>query len=110
MSTVHESPVKFYPGNVTLPDYLDHAQTTAYRAASHAARAMPEDTPLIDFHHTLLPGLLVCVESWDIPKLRQPVTADNFPVTPPDSARKLTQWLLGIVSDLLHDAEDIPNA
>jgi hypothetical protein len=119
MSQVKESPVKRFAGSVTIPDYLNLPQLMTWREAFAKAQAMRKDAEgndiseklsLIEFYHALLPGILACVEKWDIPLLVQPVTVDNFPASPVKSACDLVSWLIKIINPLLEEADDIPNA
>ena len=109
MSKVHECPVKRFPGRVTMPEYLNYMQVLAFRDAVSKAQELGADVTLLEYNHVLLPGLIACVEKWDIPALVQPVTADTFPVAPNVPAQALTAWLLTMVTGLMSEADDIPN-
>ena len=110
MSTVHESPVKKFPGSVTIPDFLNYPQVLAFREAVQAAQELGEGAKLVEYNHALLPGVIPCVEKWEIPSLPQVISADNFPVAPTQASQRLTAWLIGLVTALMNEADDIPNA
>ena len=110
MSQVKESPVKRFPGTITLPDFLNHPQAIAYWRGVQAARALPKDTAtMMDVNYALLPGLCACVEKWDIIGLPTPVTADTFPATPVRDCRLLISWVDREIATLIKETEDIPN-
>jgi hypothetical protein len=110
MSTAHESPVKKFPGSVTMPDYLSYPQVLAFRRAVKEAKELGDDVPLFEYNHALLPGIIPCVEKWEIPSLPQSITADSFPVAPSQASQRFTAWLIRLVTELMNEAEDIPNA
>lgn len=104
MPRVITSPVKRWPGTVTLPDYLDYSQAQAFGEAVEAAQALGETTAL-RYRATMLPGLLACVQAWELGGGFDPA---RFPATPAQSAARLFAWLAGEVSALFSEADDVP--
>ena len=110
MSKVIESPVKRFPGTITIPDYLTHPQAIAYWRSVTAASDLPRDTStLVDMNYALLPGLCACVEKWDIQGLPMPISPETFPATPARPCRQLIQWAFGELRQVIEAADDIPN-
>ena len=65
MSKVITSPVKRFPGTVTLSDPLTFPQSLAVEDALDAAQELGE-VSVRRQNYTVLPGLMECVEEWDI--------------------------------------------
>lgn len=122
---VIESPVKKWPGTVTLPDYLTVPQAVEWEEAFDNANAiLPECEPLskdkplskeqaelIDTRLSakwlglLLPGIKACVLEWNL----QGLDPDNFPATPKTARIELVAWLIKEIGKLYSGIE-IPNA
>jgi hypothetical protein len=105
MSKIITSPVKRFPGTVTIADPLTYPQ---YFAFTEAMRTVTKDDDIAHQEAMALPGILKCVEAWDIP-VALPVTVDNFPSTPRQSVNRLLGWLIGEITRLIYEADD-PNA
>ena len=105
MSKVITSPVKRYPGTVTIADPLTYPQYFAFTEAMNAVKK-EDDAPTQE--NTALPGVIKCVEEWNIP-IKLPVTVDNFPSTPRQSVNKLLGWIIAEITALVYEADD-PNA
>lgn len=102
MSKIITSPIKRFPGTVTLSDPLTFPQAIAWEKAIHAAR---ECDTMLTVNAALLPGVLACVQEWDIKGLENPPQADTFPASPGKATAELVAWLVGEVSRLFDDAE-----
>ena len=101
-----DSPVKRWPGSVTLPEYLTWPQLEAWQqAASEAAEA----TELAKRQLAWVRGMCAIVSTWELTGLPSLVRAENFPATPPRSAVALMGWLIREISQLLDEADDAPN-
>jgi len=109
MSKIIESPVKRWPGTITLPEYLTYPQVVAFRKAMAEAKGLGDDAQLDVYNYTLLPGLCACVEAWSIMGLPDKVTAEIFPATPARASASLLAWLISQVIEIFKDAEEIPN-
>lgn len=126
-----QSPVKRWPGTVTIPEYLTIPQAMAFEdAINNAKDLLPEVTPVIigednkfpeltkeqkeyvdvklssSWANAVLPGILACVNEWNLEGLDK----DNFPATPKVSRIELLSWLMGEISKLYNEADEIPNA
>ncbi len=108
MSKVITSPVKRFPGTVTLQEPLFYPQVIAFRDAVEAARELPDGSSQLEYNHTILPGIIAVVESWDLAGVEKHPTPDTFPVTPNKSAIDLMAWLIAETSKLFTD-DEIPN-
>lgn len=112
MSKIIVSPVKRWPGSVTLSDPLTYPQLIAYQLAQVDAQAIIERKGRrSEYYHCLLRGFFACVERWELSGKGWPdtVTADNIPSTPIAASEKLIEWLLGEVTVLLIEADSGPN-
>lgn len=125
MSKVLTSPVKRWPGTITIPDFLTIDQAIKWEeAVKRADSILPECEPFkkgekltdkqVDnisaktsakWVGMILPGILACVESWNIG-----IDPNNFPATPPISRIKLISWIMSEISKLYEEENEIPNA
>jgi len=130
MSKTLTSPVKRWPGTVTLPDYLTIPQAMAWEEAFNNSKdLLPEITPVIigldnkipeltkeqkdyvdkkfssAWANAILPGIMACVTEWNLEGLDK----DNFPATPKQSRIELISWLITEISKLYKEADEIPN-
>lgn len=103
---VIQSPVKQFPGEVEIPDYLTYPQYIAYQDALQAAR----EREGAQQNAALLPGLLTCVTAWRVQGVPENPTAENFPATPPRAVSRLLAWLLVQIEAMIRDVDDSPNA
>ena len=98
MGRVVTSPVKRWAGTVTLADPLTFPQFIAWRDAVLSAQQHAGDS--LAYMAALLPGLLACVEKWEL-KGFDPTA---FPATPRDSSNKLLAFLLREISAIANEA------
>ena len=112
MSKSIVSPVKRYSGRVILSDPLTMPQVMAFEDAMREARAMNEDDGVLTSRrlYTVLSGIIPCVEKWELSGIAEPVTADNFPGTPKMAVAQLVAWLVGELTKLYNEADEVPNA
>ncbi len=121
-----DSPVKRWPGSVTLPDYLTWPQVKAWTAAEAEAdrliaearaagrvkqlgeREVLTAADTANVRMAWLPGVCAIVGDWRLSGL-DAVTPETFPATPPRSAAKLLTWLIDSISRLFDEEEDAPN-
>ena len=109
MSKTITSPVKHFPGTVTLHDPLDMTQAVQVEDAIQAIRAMDrEKLTMLKIAALEEPAILACVEKWNLAGL-----ADNptkLPATPRKSSAELFSWLWTEISALFEEAADeVPN-
>jgi hypothetical protein len=103
MGKVIPSPVKKWPGTVTLADPLTFPQYIAWRDALQAAQPLRDD--YLRYCDALVPGLLACVEKWEL----QGFSAPPWPATPRDSSDKLLAWLVREIGAVANEVgEDDP--
>jgi hypothetical protein len=111
MGKVITSPVPRFPGTVTLSDPLTFPQVFAFGDAYTAARALGEGATLLRVKYAVLPGLIACVEKWELGGgFPASPTPDTWPSTPVQAAVSLIVWLEGEISDLFTEAETVPLA
>jgi len=107
MSKIIQSPSKRWPGTITLFEPMSYPQLLAWRTAVDAAG---EQTDAMASHHALIPGVLACVERWelggDFPTV---VTAENFPATPIKVSVSLVGAIAAAVSEILNAEDEYPN-
>lgn len=110
MSKVITSPVKKWPGTVTLCDPLSLPQALAVRESYKASLELAggaediENVDLVAFHNELAPALLDCVKSWELEGLDNPPSP--FPGTPRKSSAELMIWLTNEVTALFSEDEE----
>ena len=110
MPKVITSPVERFPGTVTLSDPLMFPQVIAFQDAVGEVQKLGEDEKTWPkMLYALLPGIIVCVEKWELEWIPEYPTLDTFPGTPLMSAGTLVDWLQGEVTALLVEAETVPN-
>jgi hypothetical protein len=110
MSKVIVSPVKKWAGSVTLSDPLTVPQAMAFEESLDLARAEEnKDLSRAKIASLLLPGICACVEKWELEGLGI-VTPENYPASPKLSSAMLLSWLVGEISKLYKEADEIPNA
>lgn len=124
-----DSPVKRWPGSVTLPEYLTwpqveawtNTQTTSNEITAEAIAAgrtkvqggrqvLSNVSDVKASRMAWVEGICAIVEAWDLKGLPSPVPPDRFPATPAASAANLLQWLIDQVNALFDEAEEAPNA
>lgn len=103
MSKVITSPVDEWPGTVTLHDPLTFPQRFAFEDALTAARELREESEA-RFNYALLPGVLACVESFQLSNFPTQPAPDNWPSTPKEPTAKLVAWLVGEIAKLYEAA------
>ena len=123
MSKVIESPVKRFPGTVTLKDPLPFPLVVKWEEALANVEQFDKNEKdakkLQKFHKEieqyLFPILPEMVEAWNLANVQQPVTAENFPNaakgTSARSTHELVDWLIAECHAVYNGNEDAdPNA
>jgi hypothetical protein len=111
VSKIIPSPIKRFPGSVTIADPLTLPQVEAIEAGLE----LPKDTDgdgrvfftVLDKNQ--LPAVLACVEKWELQNFPDPLTADNFPFSPRKDSHDLIVWLFGEIRKVYLGELDIPN-
>jgi len=132
MSKVLTSPVKLWPGTITLPDFLTIPQAMKWEEClENATKLLPEiefkfkeDGSLdlskltpehlkyfnvansVQYANEVLPGIKACVLEWNLENF----DVNNFPATPRKSREDLVKWLISEITKLYKEADEIPNA
>jgi hypothetical protein len=109
MSKIVQSPAPRWPGTVTVSSPIGLKQFIEFSAAWEAGKAQTGDYSV--YMHEVLPGILACVEKWDLggdfPKA---VTPDTFPAVPFKQSAALFAALLTAIWGDAQEAEEAPNA
>ena len=108
------SPCKRWPGQIILPDYLTLPQYKAW----HDAVAQLENTGATNLDIAgdarlagiILPGVLACVERWELENFPKVVTVENFPATPRAASFKLLAAVIGRITQLVTEEDELPPA
>lgn len=112
------SPVKKWPGTITIPDYLTIPQAMAWEEAiNNASSILPEKTEsnlgervnksfTSEWASLIIPGIKSCVLEWNLENF----DPDNFPATPKLSRIQLLSWIMSEITNLYKEADEIPNA
>ena len=124
MSKVILSPLKNFPGTVTIPARLTLPQVGIWEAAT------TEQTELIqklikdkvelystyEVDKIFVPALCDLVEKWELKDLAtgepigEKLTLDTFPATPRKAAHELVDWLTSEIRKVFLGETEIPNA
>lgn len=101
------SPVKRFPGTVAVPDALTFPQAIAWEKAGKAATALKASPEATDAEYlgAWMPGITACVEAWSL----EGFDPANPPSTPRLSIIRLITWLIGAITELYQDADEVPN-
>lgn len=108
MSKTITSPVKRYPGTVTLSDPLTYPQVIAFDTAMDRASELGDVVLQSQFNGVMEPAVMACVEAWDISGL--PPKPQHMPASPRKSAHAFFDWIFREILALYQEAEEIPNA
>lgn len=103
------SPVKRWSGTVTLSDPLTFPQAIAFEEALDSIKTLGKDASIAKYYAAILPGVLACVDDWDLADFPDNPAVDNFPATPRVASIKLLDWLIDEITHLYNDAEPDPN-
>jgi len=110
MTRLITSPVKRWPGTVTIADPITLPQYIAWcdaldvvnRVKNNGAATGPRRIQAV------LPGVLACVTDWQIEGLPLP-TAETWPMKPRAACVELANWLFKEVSRVIDEEESLPN-
>lgn len=100
------SPVKRWPGTVTLPDYLTWPQMRIWKTAADEASQAAD---LVEQRLAWVRGICQIVMAWELAGLPETLSPETFPATPPRSGVALMGWLIDGISALLDEADEAPN-
>lgn len=95
-----------------LHDPLTYPQVIAFQdAISDVVELLKdgEEPTLQRLHYALLPGLLACVEEWDLENIPEFPTVDNFPAVPMLASGELVDWLRDEIQKLVTQETTVPN-
>ena len=116
MSKVITSPIKKWPGTVTLSDPLTYPQFFAVEDAIAEGNRLVEEAKEAGkeisqqrYTAAVIGGVLKCVEAHDLKGLPSPLTPDNFPASPALSSMRLASWLIEEVTTIYTSEDESPN-
>jgi hypothetical protein len=107
MPKIIPSPVKRWPGTITIADPLTMPQYMAWMECNEQAQAVEgvQRKP-----SAFLPGILPLVEKWDLGGgFNCSPTVDTFTATPALSMIKLVSTLIGEIWDIVNAEDESPN-
>jgi len=103
---------KSFGGTVTIYDRLVLSQVELVENAL-LSNPTPDEGGRVrftDLDRPKLPALLACVEKWDLANFPDPVTVDNFPLTPRKQAHDLIEQIFDAIKIIYNGEVEIPNA
>jgi len=114
MSIVIVSPVRRWPGTVTLYDTLTFPQYFAVKEAIERvdelrANANGRQLDITELHREWVPAICKCVQQWELVNFPVPVSVETFPAAPLRSAVPLTDWLIRELTQAVLGEEEVPN-
>ena len=111
MSKTLVSPVKRWPGTVTISDPLDIPQYLKLEQMFKERGELPDKPTWGQVQAVTAPAVFACVEKWDMPAKQQAVLEQGrYPMTPRAESIEFMNWLLTEITALFVEAEEAPNA
>ncbi len=108
MTKIITSPVKKWPGTITLHDPLTFPQVLAFQDALDGARGLGADVTLSHVNYTLLPGIFACIAAWNLDGISNEPTPDTLPASPAAASAQLIAWLIDEITALFREANEVP--
>jgi len=111
MGKVITSPVKRYPGTVTLAYPMTYPQ---YAAWQKAIAGLPKEITIgktatdDENAQTILPGICACVETWNLAGIGEHLTPETFPASPRISSARLIIWLISEINAIIAEEDESP--
>lgn len=105
MAKTITSPVKHFPGTVTLFRPVTYPQYIAWVRAVHSQRDGMESETQPEGELTLWGGVKALVEVWDIPNF----DLDNIPASPRAAVVNLLSWLITEIGTVINEDDEDPN-
>jgi hypothetical protein len=118
MGRIIKSPAKCWPGQVVLPDALTFPQYIAWKDALSDVERLKVNSEVITVGDiatdeklllAVLPGVIACVERWELDNFPINITADTFPATPRDASYVLLSAVMVEINALATQADAVPN-
>jgi hypothetical protein len=111
VSKVIPSPIKRFPGSVTIADPLTLPQVEAIEAAvDHPKTLEPEALYYFTvYDKPQMSAMFACVEKWQLQNFPETVNIDTFPMSPRKASHELIKWLFGEILKVYNGELDIPN-
>lgn len=101
---------KVWTGTVTIFDRLVLPQVELIEAALFDEPPVKSDkVKLTDLDRPKLPALIACVEKWEINGFPEPVTVDNFPLSPRRETHNLIEQIFREIAKVYNGELEIPN-
>jgi len=112
MSKRITSPIKRWAGSVTIADPLTLPQAEAFEACLELQKIDGENkfVFLTVKDKQRLPGVLACVEKWELENFPNDVTLDTFPFSPRGASHKLIEWIYDEIFNIYIGELEVPNA
>jgi hypothetical protein len=104
------SPVKLWPGEVILSDPLTFPQVFAIEDVTELIQKDRENITERRAEGLWIPAILACVEEFHLDNFPEHPTFETWPASPDLSRVKLISWLIGEITNLFKEANEIPNA
>lgn len=109
MSKIVICPVKKWPGSVVLADPLTFPQLFAFEDARAEVVEKQDQLSRDQLDGLWIPGILACVEKFELQGLPEQITPATFPASPRIASAKLISWLLREITAIYAEDETIPN-
>lgn len=111
MSKRITSPVKRWPGSVTIADPITLPQA---KLIENAMRPIESDTGdgrvfLSTVDEARLPAIFACVEKWELDNLPDDMTLETFPASPRGDSHKLAEWIFRELLAVYFGESVVPN-
>lgn len=105
------SPVEKWPGGVAFKSPIPLADVLKLERAIREAQQLGEAAGQTEFDAVLLPGLLACVDHFELEGLPADVTEETFPGVPRVASARLIAFLTTEIMKMYRDdggGDDVP--
>jgi hypothetical protein len=110
VSKVIHSPIERFAGSVTISDPLTIPQAQAIEVGlSNPERGADGRVFLSVYDNMYMPGIMACVEKWELKNIPDNITAENFPASPRVASHDLAEWLFREICKVYFGELEIPN-
>ena len=97
-----------WTGSVTIADPLTLPQVEIIEDAIDI-KPDGEKVYLTVFDKKNLPAVFACVEKWDLENFPDPVTDNNFPMSPRGASHDLISWIWSEIIKIYIGEQEVPN-
>jgi hypothetical protein len=112
MPKIVTSPVSKFPGTVTLLEPHNIVATLEFeKALRKYVEQIEAKAYRSEAQYHMIPGIIACVQEWNLDGFPASVTLESFPTSPRNAASDVINWLFNEIHAIYQgDTEDAKNA